>query len=771
MPTVSGESVSEAQGAAGNASQRQLMRRAATVGLLMRNCTNLIVASVSLADPGSAAQTSGKWLLGVFGLWSLYRIGTRSQRGLLAVADYLLVLAVCAAIPMLVSHNDFYSHNSAPVAIAGTSVIGFAVSLPARVSLPMTVGIATAFACGSATAVGLAHVGDIFNLYYFAIQWTTSALIRLMLLRVAAAVDRARSDRQGAELNEQVSTAVREYEREQLALLHDTAASTLLMVGQGTSLPPARLAAQARRDLELLDEGPWAAPPPQVELVAALRDCAAHLDTPVRFTGRPQVWLDGYTARAVIAAAREAMTNVDRHARAGLLTVTATPKAVLLVDDGVGFDPAILRDGHGVSDSIIGRMRRAGGDATISSAAGAGTSTELSWRTPPAHDAAAPPPRDPDRMIERSRIRYGMALTAYAVVNLAVMFPYSVTRGDHPAAQIILTVTALVATLTAVPGIRRGRWGARPFAAGGLAAVAVVQPLLLPVNELGGQHHWAQGALGWCVLPLALGLSARAGAGTLVVFWSLGAAVELVRDPSAAHMVNIGLGTASILGVQLFALTFNALMREAAADAQAETEAHQRLLRRERVTQALRAEYQRRYATLVDSVVPLLERLSRDGQVDDDLQRKARAQTRRLRVLFDQATTFDHLLMRRLRPMVDDAAAHQVDVAVDVAGDLPDLTDANIDALLGPLARVLAAATSTARIVVCTSREEMSASIVCDQVRDAETLGDELRRSTDDADVVATGGTVWLLLRHRPLAVTRSILSPKHAKPVTGTAD
>ena len=346
-----------------DASQRQLMRRASTVGLLMRNTANTSIAAVVLADPASCAAPSGKWLLAAVGLWSLYRVATRSQRAVLLTADYLLVLLVCVATPALVYAPDLVARNSAPVAIAGTSVIGFAVALPARATFPMTVGVAAAFAFGSASTIGWAHVREIFNLYYFAVQWTTAALIRLMLLRVAAAVDRARGRRQAAQLNQQVATAIREYEREQLALLHDTAASTLLMVGQDASLPPQRLAMQARRDLELLEELPWLAPPPRVELVAALRQCAAHLSTAVRFVGLARVWVDGETARAVVAASREAMNNVERHAHASLLSINVSSEAVALEDDGAGFDPHVLSGGHGIADSIVERMRRAGGGA------------------------------------------------------------------------------------------------------------------------------------------------------------------------------------------------------------------------------------------------------------------------------------------------------------------------------------------------------------------------------------------------------------------------
>jgi signal transduction histidine kinase len=51
---------------------------------------------------------------------------------------------------------------------------------------------------------------------------------------------------------------------------------------------------------------------------------------------------------------------------------------VFVRDRGPGFDPAAVpQDRRGVSESIVGRMRRHGGRATISSAPGSGTEVEL----------------------------------------------------------------------------------------------------------------------------------------------------------------------------------------------------------------------------------------------------------------------------------------------------------------------------------------------------------------------------------------------------------
>lgn len=242
-----------------DAALRQLSRHAATVGLLMRSVVNVVAAAVTLVDPHSMTLGSGRWLLGAVAVWSLYRILTRSVGGLPGAVDYVLVIAVCLGIPLLVPDMQFHLFNSAPLAIAGTAVIAFSVSVTAWVSLLLALGIAVAYACGSAAVIGWEQVSSVAALYYFALQWATAALIRFMVLRIAEAVDQARAARQSAEVDQEVAGAVRSFEREQLALLHDTAASTLMMAGQGAAISSRRLAEQARRDLGLLAGGGWKA--------------------------------------------------------------------------------------------------------------------------------------------------------------------------------------------------------------------------------------------------------------------------------------------------------------------------------------------------------------------------------------------------------------------------------------------------------------------------------------------------------------------------------
>lgn len=52
--------------------------------------------------------------------------------------------------------------------------------------------------------------------------------------------------------------------------------------------------------------------------------------------------------------------------------------SVFVRDRGVGFDPtSVTADRRGISDSIVGRMQRADGTATVTSAPGEGTEVEL----------------------------------------------------------------------------------------------------------------------------------------------------------------------------------------------------------------------------------------------------------------------------------------------------------------------------------------------------------------------------------------------------------
>jgi signal transduction histidine kinase len=86
-------------------------------------------------------------------------------------------------------------------------------------------------------------------------------------------------------------------------------------------------------------------------------------------------------AADVVQAAREAISNAVRHADPATLSVTLTRKdgAVLLEveDDGQGFDPDAVRGGGRGLTNLRERVANAGGEMTIESEAGRGTTLKL----------------------------------------------------------------------------------------------------------------------------------------------------------------------------------------------------------------------------------------------------------------------------------------------------------------------------------------------------------------------------------------------------------
>ncbi|CAM3654879.1 ATP-binding protein [Mycobacterium frederiksbergense] len=724
-----------------DSARRHIVDRASQASFLMRHAANVLVAVTMAVDVTDVATPAGRLLLGAVGAWSAYRLATRSSGPSLVAVDFATTIVVCLALPLLVSGPEFHRSNCAPVAVAGTAVIAFTLSLPARLSLPMTLAIAASYAFGSAQVIGWSRIYEVFNLYYFALQWAASYVMRFVVLRVAGAVDAARNAREAAEVSETVNVAVRAYDREQTRLLHDTVASTLMLAGQGADIPQDRLAAQARRDLSVLNREPLGLEAGPTELVAALQELAAHLNTPVRFVGLKEVWAGSGAGAAVVAASREALTNVDRHAGASLVIVDIDERRVRIADDGVGFDPGQTACGFGLSASVYGRMTQLGGRAAIVSSPGSGTTVELSWANERADTL-----HDPDRLIARVRMRFVFVMTAYAVLNVLATVPFAV---HDDMLQIWLAAGAVACTISALPGLMN-RAGPPPvLGMVALMAISVIHTFSIPADSVGTQSHWGQGATGWCLLPLLLRQPILPAAGFLIFYWFVPAMVSVVRNPSTSTLVNIGLGTASILTVQLCVLLIYGLLADAATAAHAETARGIQLLAKDRVAQALTAEYNRRYAQLIGNVVPLLEHLAGQQPLDEPFRRRARVECQRMRVLFDQSASFDHPLLQQLRPAIDGAEARHVDISVHVDGTVPQLEQAVIDRVVAVLGYAMELSRTSARIALVSSSDGLTASIVCPDLDDAERLPELLPKKADDLELTVTGGLAWLTIRCR----------------------
>ncbi len=182
---------------------------------------------------------------------------------------------------------------------------------------------------------------------------------------------------------------IRQEERAEVAAhLHDSVLQTLALIQR--SEDPKKMVTLARaqeRELRrwLFDSSPVPGSDRLSTAIQALADrIEADFDIPVEVIGVGDTPYDE-TTTPIVAAAGEALMNAAKHSGAARISVYHEVNddliEVFVTDQGKGFDPqAVDGDRHGVSDSIVARMRRHGGSATIVSEPGEGTEIALSIR-------------------------------------------------------------------------------------------------------------------------------------------------------------------------------------------------------------------------------------------------------------------------------------------------------------------------------------------------------------------------------------------------------
>lgn len=212
-----------------------------------------------------------------------------------------------------------------------------------------------------------------------------AVLTAVVVIGLVAAPLWVRSARQ---LSTERAERIRSEERSEVAAhLHDSVLQTLALI-QKNPEDSRRISTLARsQERELRD---WLSGKTDSEradsLAESLKAVAAEVEE------RHQVPIDAVTvgdrpldeqSAALVAAAREAMTNAATHAgQDGPVRLYAEIKPkrtqVFIHDRGPGFDPDQLpEDRRGVRDSIFGRMESHGGRAEIRSTPGEGTEVEL----------------------------------------------------------------------------------------------------------------------------------------------------------------------------------------------------------------------------------------------------------------------------------------------------------------------------------------------------------------------------------------------------------
>jgi len=188
-----------------------------------------------------------------------------------------------------------------------------------------------------------------------------------------------------------------QYEQRAAALIHDTVLGDLTAVMNSSGDIDERARARFRADVATLAGASWLRESRDVvrldENDAALRNGMVATVSEMQWrgltvdvTGDPVnavVRLTPDQISAVHAAVRACLENVLQHAQTGsaevVLGASGGEATVMIVDQGVGFDPAAVpSDRLGIRSSIVRRIEEHGGSVRIWSSPGAGTSVMLS---------------------------------------------------------------------------------------------------------------------------------------------------------------------------------------------------------------------------------------------------------------------------------------------------------------------------------------------------------------------------------------------------------
>jgi signal transduction histidine kinase len=320
--------------------------------------------------------------------WSVFYV-SRVVRGhvtWVTVVDGALLCGLAVLTAQLTPVGWLASGKTWIRPLATFAAVGHQYSTGWRLGVP----VGAAVCMSAALASVLTRPGPIGADAVITVVWSTAIamlarLLWTLLTRAAGRADAAFADAADARRHQLVADTVREDERMITDSLHDTAATTLLMValGQTTGLEDA-LRRRADHDLQTLRAMRTGPPPVPVDLCRELRAMAALGAVAVDLHGPDHLDVPPTVARALSAATGEALTNVAKHAGAQAARIDFGTRGdttfVEIADHGRGFDVELVpTTRRGLRASIAERVAAAGGRATVTSTPGAGTTVRLEW--------------------------------------------------------------------------------------------------------------------------------------------------------------------------------------------------------------------------------------------------------------------------------------------------------------------------------------------------------------------------------------------------------
>ncbi|WP_372664352.1 sensor histidine kinase [Amycolatopsis kentuckyensis] len=210
-----------------------------------------------------------------------------------------------------------------------------------------------------------------------------SAAVTKVLREAGTRADDARESLHDARITEARASARRAAHREFQRVLHDDVSAALRAVAtvgideRSVRTACAEAARRADREPELAAEH-------GESLEHLLKALPAPAGLALRLVAEGAPAVPAPVAQATADAARQALVNVERHARAESVTIELSADGdaftVRITDDGAGFRLSDVRGTSvGLRDSVTGRMTEIGGTAKVMSEPGRGTTVELSW--------------------------------------------------------------------------------------------------------------------------------------------------------------------------------------------------------------------------------------------------------------------------------------------------------------------------------------------------------------------------------------------------------
>ncbi|MFB2586868.1 sensor histidine kinase [Herbiconiux liukaitaii] len=383
-------------GATGRADTGRSAAEALSSATLAFGSTALVIAAVLvvLRNVNSPGHNAWPALLLLVPLAVIMLVSHHWRRPWIMVIHLLVGPACIGLYSLIVLENAPAGIAESPFILSLPQMAFVYTIAPSVLGVRSVVFIALAYLFGQASVLLAACTVERFPTFDFQTAAAAFAILVVgvanLALRRRAIHDRRVVERAGREAD--AAAYQRELEAQVVALFHDTVLSELTVLGtqQPGPLKPSQRAS-IDRDLSMIAEGAWWSgdvdsrahgrgpePLPAVldEAVAEAQGLGVQVDALGDLASLNR--LDAASSAALALALRQAFVNVARHSGSDRaeIVVDGAPDAVVVTvaDPGVGFDPQeVPADRLGVSQSILGRIRDAGGDAQLFTSPGNGT--------------------------------------------------------------------------------------------------------------------------------------------------------------------------------------------------------------------------------------------------------------------------------------------------------------------------------------------------------------------------------------------------------------